>query len=100
MQVELGMSVPMVITARHLANLAPSFTYSGAALGQTVEAFGDFFARAQREILGAGIDLDAGQDAVFGQQFHERRAVGRLLAQRFIVKNHAADVTADSPLRR
>ena len=28
MQVLLGMSSPIVITARHLANSAPSFTYS------------------------------------------------------------------------
>jgi len=45
----------MVITARHFANFAPSFNVFRAALGETVEAFGDRFSGAKRKLLGAGI---------------------------------------------
>src|SRR5690606_31631557 len=64
----------------------------GEALAQAVEALGDLLARAQRKILGAGIHLDARNDAELLQQLRERRAVGGGLANGLVIHDDAADV--------
>ena len=66
-----------------------------AALRELVEALGDLLVGAEREVGGAGIDLDPGQDALAREQRGERRAVGGLLAQRLVVQDHAAHVVAE-----
>ena len=45
--------------------------------------------------LGADVDLDAGDDAGLGQDLDEGRAVVRLLADRLVVEDHAADAVAE-----
>ena len=67
----------------------------GAAFGQTVEAFGYQFTRAERQVFRAGIHLDARNHALLFEELAKRRAVGRFLAQRFVEQNRAADVLAD-----
>ncbi len=44
-------------------------------LAQAVEALGDLLARRAGQILGAGVDLDAGDDALAGEDLGERRPV-------------------------
>jgi hypothetical protein len=80
----------MSITARHLANLAPSSRYS-SALAEAVEAFGDDLARAVRQRLHALVDLDAGERAGLLDQLDQRRAVLGLLADGLVVEDHAGD---------
>src|SRR5262249_31291892 len=53
--------------------------------------FRDGLAREAGERLGAGIDLDSGDDALLGQVLRKRRAVLGLLADGLVVKNDAAD---------
>ena len=67
-----------------------------ATLGQIIEALGHRFAGAERQRLGACIDLDARQHAILVQQINERGAIGGFLAQRFIVQNHTADVITNT----
>ena len=67
----------------------------GEALAQAVETFGDGFAVGAGERLRAHVDLDAGDDALALEQLHQRRAVGRVLAEGLVEQDHAADVVAD-----
>ena len=59
----------------------------GATLTQAVEPLGDLLARRAGQRLGAGVDLDAGNDALIGEQQRERRfATRRELAQRLVIE--------------
>ena len=78
-----------------LAELRAELLILGESLAQPVEAFGHGLLRRLRERLRADIDLDAGDDALIGEQLHERRAVGGLLADGLVVEDDAADVLAD-----
>ena len=60
-------------------------------LAQAVETLGQRLAGKAGERLGAGVDLDAGQDAARREQFRERPAVRGLLAQGLVVEDDAAD---------
>ena len=62
------------------------------AVAQTVETFCDRLAGEIRERLCARIDLDTRDDPEFGQILSEGHAIFGLLAKRFVVENHAADV--------
>ena len=55
------------------------------ALAQAVQAFGDGFARASGQRLGAVIHLDAGHRAGRFDQLDQRRAVLGLLADGFVI---------------
>jgi hypothetical protein len=48
-----------------------------------------------RERLGAGVDLDAGNDAGLLERLRERHAGERLLADRLVVEDRAADAAAE-----
>ena len=64
----------------------------GATLTQAVEPLGDLLARRAGQRLGAGVDLDAGNDALIGEQQRERRfATRRELAQRLVIEDDARD---------
>src|SRR5262249_60462987 len=63
----------------------------GEALPEPVEALGDGLALGrQRERLGALVDLDPGDDALFGEHRWERDTVARRLADRLVEQDHAA----------
>ena len=69
----------------------------GQTLAQAVEPFGDRLARAMRQRLGAGIDLDAGNGAGRFDQRDQRRAVLGLLPDRFVVEDDAGNMTFIAP---
>ena len=52
-----------------------------------------------RHVLGAGIDLDAGDDARIGDGLDERSAVLLPLADRLVVEDHATDALAETGRR-
>ena len=58
---------------------------------EAVEALGHGLAGRVRERLRALVDLDAGDDPLLCEQLRERRAVERLLADRLVEEDHAAD---------
>src|SRR5215203_6138138 len=60
--------------------------------GEAVEALGHGLAGAERHGLGAGVDLDARDRAGLLNELHERGAVLRALAQRFVEEDDARDV--------
>ena len=60
--------------------------------GEAVEPLGDGLARAERQRLRPGIDLDAGNRARILDQLDERRAVLRLLADGLVEEDHARDM--------
>jgi hypothetical protein len=66
-----------------------------AVLGQppvkAVKALGDLLAREAGQGGGAGVDLDAADDALAGEDLRQRRAVGGPLAQGLVVEDDAAD---------
>src|SRR5207245_9279447 len=64
----------------------------GESLAQAVEPLGDRLAFGKRERLGAGVDLDAGNDPLRLQQLWKWDAVGSLLSDRLVVEDHAADL--------
>src|SRR5262249_60813991 len=69
----------------------------GEALPEPVEALGDGVALGrQRERLGALVDLDPGDDALFGEHRWERDTVARRLADRLVEQDHAADELLDA----
>src|SRR5439155_10367489 len=47
--------------------------------------------RREGQWLCSRIDLDAGKDALVGQDLHQGCPVRRFLADRFVVEDHAAD---------
>src|SRR6202521_1170713 len=63
----------------------------GESFPEAIQALGDLFPRRERKWLGAGVDLDAGNDALLVHVLRERCAVLGLLAQRFVVQDDAAD---------
>src|SRR5262245_2618954 len=75
------------MTARHFAKRAPIPWYSlrrsrrPSSPSVTVSLGG----------LGAGVDLDAGKDALDRKSLGERRAVGTLLTDRFVIHDDTAD---------
>ena len=91
MHATVGMPSPIVITARHFANRAPSSRYSSSRLAEAVEALGDLLAGEAGLVVRAGVHLDPGDDALRREQLGERRAVVRRLANRLVVQDHAAD---------
>ena len=93
------MPSPIVITARHFAKRAPSPRYSSQPLAQPVEALGHLLAGRAGEVLGAVSTLIPGMIPLVGEVLGERRAVGRGLAHRLVVEDHAADVLLE-PRRR
>ena len=67
----------------------------GQTLTQPVEPFGHGLTVGAGQRLRAGVDLDARDDALVGQQLRERRAVGARLADRLVEEDDAADEVAD-----
>ena len=61
----------------------------GKPLAQAVEAFGNDFAGAERQRLGALVHLDAGQGARLLDDLDQRRAILGLLSDRLVVKDDA-----------
>src|SRR5687767_5346571 len=68
-------------------------------LPEAVETLRDLLARSVREVLRAGVDLDAGDDALLGELRRERRPVGRRLADRLVVEDDARDVVGGAVRR-
>ena len=66
---------------------------------QPVEPVGHELARRLRKRRRALVDLDAGDDARLLEDLHERAPVGRLLADRLVEEDHAADVRRLRPWR-
>jgi len=88
--------------ADHGAPLGEARAHRGVldqALAQTIESLGDVLAGKARERLGAGIDLDSRDDAGVLQRHGERQTCIRLLANRLVVQDRAADALAE-PRRR
>jgi hypothetical protein len=67
----------------------------GDALAQPVQALGDLLAGVQRQVLGAGVDLDPRDDPVLGEKLGEGGAVERLLADGLVVEDDPADVLGE-----
>jgi hypothetical protein len=61
------------------------------AISKTVKTFGDNLIGRASEGLCAGVDLDAGKDALDRQSLRERCATGALLTDCFVVHDSAAD---------
>jgi hypothetical protein len=68
-------------------------------LAQPVEPLRDRLALGGGERLRAGVDLDARDDALRGEQLRERCPVVGRLADRLVVEDHAADVLLDARRR-
>jgi hypothetical protein len=68
-------------------------------LAQAVEPFGDLFARMAGQRLGTGIDLDARNDPGLHERLREGQPLVRLLAQRLVVEDRAADAFAQARCR-
>ena len=79
-----------------LGKARPELVVLDHPLAQAIEALGDGLARKGGQRLGAGVDLDARDDAQLGQVVRERDAVAGLLADGLIVHDHAADPLRDS----
>lgn len=62
-----------------------------ARLREPVESLRDLIARRMRERDRAGVDLDAGNDALARDQIGQRCAVVASLAERFLLQDDAAD---------
>ena len=58
---------------------------------EPVEALGDLLAGKARLVVRAGVDLDAGYDALRRQHLGERSSVVGGLAERLVVEDHATD---------
>ena len=99
MQYAEGIPSPMVMTARHLVNAAPREAYSASRSRRPSRPSVTFSSRGESQILGAHVDLDAGEDAARSEKRAEVHSVRRALAQRFVEEDDAADVFLDS-LRR
>ena len=82
----------MSITARHLANLAPSSRYSTRRWRSPSSPSVIDLAGAERQRLGALVDLDAGQRARLLDHLDQRRAVLGLLADGLVVEDDAGNV--------
>ena len=66
------------------------------AVAQSVQTFGDLLSGMTRQVLRADVDLDAGNDARIGEDLDERRAIFRLLADRLVIEDRAADALAQA----
>src|SRR5258706_12380423 len=63
---------------------------------ETVEALGDHVARREGKRLRPKVDLDAWVNPLVFQDLHQRSAIACLLADRFVVEDHPADVLGDA----
>ena len=68
----------------------------GQAVAQSVQTLGYLLSGMTCQILGAGVNFDAGDDSRLGDGFHEGSAVFLLLADRLVVENRAADGLSQS----
>ena len=96
MQLRLGMSIA---DGNHRAPFGKTRAHLKVFLepvAQSVQTFGDFFAGMSSQVLGSGINFDAGNDSRISEDFEKRRAVLLLLADRLVVENHAADALAET----
>src|SRR3546814_82704 len=66
----------------------------GPPFAPALEALGDRLVGCEGQVLGALVDLDAGDDALGVQHVDERPPVGRALPQRLVVEDDAGDVRA------
>ena len=99
MQPQLGMTVTHGDDRAPLGEPRAHRGVFGQAFAQPVETFGDFLAGMTRHRLGTGIDFDAGDDPRIGEDFDKRRAVMRLLADRLVEEDRAADALAQAGRR-
>src|SRR5262245_5158429 len=65
------------------------------AVAQTVETFGDGFARKACETLRTGIHLDAWDDALFGHDIGQWRTRRTFLVDSLILQDDTADELSD-----
>ena len=75
---------PLRETGAHIAVFSET-------IPETVEPLSDRLSGRARKGLRAGVDLDAGKDALAFKNLGERRAAGTLLADRFVIHDGAAD---------
>ena len=83
-------SDPIVMTARHFANLRTELDVFGEPLAEPVEPFRHLFARAPREVLRTRVHLDAGEDPLLLERPREGHPVRRRLPKRLVEEDHAA----------
>jgi hypothetical protein len=57
---------------------------------QTIKSLGDGLTRETGKRLGAGVDLDAGKDALGRKSRRQRRAAGAVLTDRFVIHDDTA----------
>jgi len=97
-RVRVGRDAPTARKAvaqdNHRAPLGESGTHSrilDEAFAQPIQALGDSFARVTCQGLRPGIDFDARHEARPRDGFDERSPVSRVLTERLVVENYAAD---------
>ena len=61
------------------------------ALAQSVQTFGYFFSGMTGQVLGAGVNFDAGDDSCIRDDFDEGSAIFFPLADRLVVEDRATD---------
>jgi hypothetical protein len=64
---------------------------------QPVEPLGDRLVGRAGERLGAGVDLDAGKDALVREHLSKWRAIGTLLTSGLVLHNDTADKFFGAP---
>jgi hypothetical protein len=74
-----------------LGEPGPQVAVAGQPVGQAVQALGDLLAREASQAGGAGVDLDAGDDALAVQHLGQGGAVGGGLADGLVVEDDAGD---------
>ena len=99
MQYAVGMPSPIVITARHFAKRAPSPRYSSSRSRRPSSPSVTVSPGAPASGFAPVSTLIPGMIPRLGEELRERRAVGRRLADRLVVEDHAADVLLE-PGRR
>ena len=82
-----------------LAEARPERVVLREAGAEAVEALRHLLAGVAGQVVGAGVDLDPGHDALRGEHLGERRAVVRRLPDRLVVEDHAADVVLEARRR-
>ena len=88
-----------VANGNHGTPLGEACAHAGVfsqPFAQSIQTFGNFFAGKPRQILGAQVDLDSRNNPRFHEGRGKRSAIFRLLADRLVVEDGAADAFAQS----
>ena len=74
-----------------LGKTGPHLRVFRQALAQSVQTFGYFLSGMAGQVLGAGVNFDAGNDSRIRDDFDKGSAIFLLLADRLVVEDHAAN---------